>query len=1101
MPVANYQFKILGPMEISRAGESISVSSPKLRILLTALLLNSGTVVSVDDLTDYLWNESQPTNPRAALQTLIRRLRILLGNDELIKNFGSGYRIQIDGDQLDLIRFRNLVKLADQAGDADTRAQLLSDALGIWRGPALSDIQSDSLRRHALVALTEERISTLELHFETNLHLGRHARLVTELRAAAVANPYRERLWGQLMLALYGSGRQAEALEVYQQIRYQLVDELGMEPGEELRNLHESILKSDVSLWVSDGQQPGTKQTLSVPAQLPPQAVGFVGRQDLVDHLSNALLPTVTRTGTPVVVLSGLPGVGKTALAVHIGQRVRSSFPDGQLYVNLRGYESPGQSASLRPEQVLPQFLRSIGVPANQIPTNLTEQVNVFRSRLSGTNTLVVLDNAASIEQVMPLIPGDAGCSVLITSRSQLHGLASGLGARVISIGTLSPDESITLIESMHANAQRTVEPNVMSEVTQLCAHLPLALRIAAANLITAPGGNVEHYLNDLRHGNRLAALSIEGDTTSAVSTAIALSYSATEPDEQHVFRFAGLFPGTEFSANAVAVLADISTAQARTTLNRLKAMNLLQQQTPGRYQFHDLLKEFARDRSAQQDTAQDRAAAIERLGHWYLICVRGAVDVLHSEFVRLEAPAGLGALEAAHFTDESQAMAWLLAERHNLATLIPFFASKGPQHLSWHMADALRGFFWTGNYRTEWREAAQSGLAAATKLGDKHGIASMHRSLANLSNTLGDYHEAIAHHRQSLAMHRELDMPEETAATLNNLGLAQLSLGRVDDAEDSAQEALSISRRVTSQRLAASTLGLLGSIQWTRGDIAHATTTIAESVLIADRIGLHHIISYSLRNLGLVHQATGDLSAARGCFDRAIEVSDRIDSLHDKSIALYGLALVDYDLGSHEAALRSATQALGAFVECGDRTYEIETLCLMSLITESLHDWDDSVRYAALALDLARKIQYTDGEAHARARLAVTDSIFCKADSAIGHADAALAIIDRSANQITVCKVLSQLGPLFFSLEQLDRAEQCALRMLHVSVSSGQRLGVARANRILGSVAAAENDIARAMKHWKHALQVFSDLGIPDAATVRASIDSIDNNDLDRSG
>ncbi|MFH9944549.1 BTAD domain-containing putative transcriptional regulator [Streptomyces murinus] len=1061
------------------------VDSGKLRVLLAALLLRAGSVVDNDRLADWLWDERKPSNPRGTLHTYVRRLRMLLG-DDLVETAAGGYRIDLTGDELDLTRFRRLVRLAQQTETPEERTRLLADALSAWRGAPLADVPSDALRRDESSALEDERLGALEAYFETELHLGRHAQLVKELRTAALDNPLRENFWSLLMLALYRSGRQAEALDVYQQARRELVEQLGVEPGDRLRTLHAGILESDPALAAPHGRR---LDAVTVPAQLPPLALGFVGRDDVVGRIETMLPPASDRTGVPVVVLSGAPGVGKTALAVWLGSRVRGAFPDGQLYVNLRGYEQGGADTQLPPDQVLSQFLRSLGVPADEIPVDPVEQANLYRSKLTGKSVLVVLDNASSVEQVLPLIPGDPGCSVLITSRRQLRSLAVTHGAQVIRVGTLSERESAELVTGMMRQAAVAIEPDVVREVAALCSYLPLALRIAAANLIGAPGGQTEDYLESLRRGNRLAALSVDGDTTSAVSTAIALSYDALTPDDRAIFRLAGLFPGSDFTPAAVSVLADISEAQARTGLSRLETASLLQQPAPGRYQFHDLLREYARDRALVEHGAGERAEALQRLGQWYLAGACAAADVLYSEFVRLAQPERPKATFAVpQFPNESHATAWLLAERRNLMVCVRHFGTHGPHYLSWHLADAMRGFFWTGKYRTEWRETTSVGLSAAETLHDERGIAAMHRSLANLHNTLGDYELAIAHQEKSLALHDKLGMPEEVAATLNNMSLAHLSLGRGAQAKEAAQRALDAAHTIPSPRLEATTQGLLGFIHWTQGDMARATECLTASLATAGDLGLHHISSYSLRNLGLVCQATGELAEARSCFTRALKVSESIDSSYDRSISLYGLALVDLDIGRHESAFDSAQRALSSFQECGDRTYEVETLCLLSAIGAGLGSLPEAARYAATALDGARQIGYVDGEAYALARMAVIDGLL-GGENAARYAEEARSLVEESVNRIARSKILLELAPLYLSLDDPHRAEECAQLALTLSQPTAQRLNMARAKDVLGTVATADGEHLRARSYWNEALEAFTEIGVAEADEVRARL------------
>ncbi|MDI9886791.1 BTAD domain-containing putative transcriptional regulator [Streptomyces sp. HNM0645] len=1071
-------FGILGPLSVTVQGKELALDSAKLRILLAALLVRSGTVVSNERLAEWLWEERKPSNPRGTLHTYVRRLRLLLGDALPLETAAGGYRIDVPEDELDFQRFRGLVRTAHRSEALEERARLLAAALATWRGAALEDVPSSSLHLDECRPMEDERLAALEAYFETDLQLGRHAQLVRELRAAAMDNPLRENFWSMLMLALYRSGRQAEALDVYQQARRHLVEQLGIEPGERLRTLHTGILESDPALAVPDGPGSGAGETGPVPAQLPPLGAGFVGRKAVIDRISASLPPVSGRTSVPVVVLSGPPGVGKTALAVCVGRRVRPTFPDGQLYVDLSGYDRGEAREPLPTEQVLSQFLRALGVPAKQIPVDLVEQANLYRSKLTGKKVLVVLDNAAGVEQVVPLIPGDGGCSVLITSRRQLRSLVVTHGAQLIQVDTLSTPESVDLVAGMMRQAAVAIDPETVREVTALCSCLPLALRIAAANLIGAPGGQTEVYLESLRRGKRLAALSVDGDTTSAVSNAIALSYYALTPDDRVIFRLAGLFPGSDFSPAAVSVLADISEAQARAGLSRLEMASLLQQPAPGRYQFHDLLREYAQDRAAEEHPGPERAEAVERLGRWYLAGVCAAADVLYSEFVRLAEPSvPLETFDAPRHGDESHSMAWLLAERRNLMACVRYFGAHGPHYLSWHIADALRGFFWTGKYRTEWRETTRTALAAAEARADDRGIAAMHRSLANLANTLGDYEWALVHQEKSLAVHDRLGMAEEAAATLNNMSLAHLSLGRGGRAQEAAQRALDIAHTILSPRLEATAKGVLGFIHWTRGDIEGATEYLTASLATAGALGLHHISSYSLRNLGLVHQATGELTEARSYFGQALEVSEAIDSSYDRSVSLYGLALVDLDIGRYDSACESAERALSSFQECGDRTYEVETLCLLSAISGSLGSPQRSARYAATALDGARQIGYVDGEAYALARLAVADGLLGR--DAAGNAEAARSLADSSTNRMARSKILLDLAQLYLTLSAPDRAEECARQVLCLSQPGAQRLNIARAEEVLGAVAASGGDHAQARVHWNRALATFTDIGV----------------------
>ncbi|GAB1642663.1 BTAD domain-containing putative transcriptional regulator [Krasilnikovia sp. MM14-A1259] len=988
--------RLLGPLQVCVHGTPVQITAGKLRVLLAALAMHPDRAVSVGELTDWLWDGADVAHPRGAVQTYVRRLREALRVPGLVETTPGGYLLRLSGVQLDLVQFRRLAAEAGRTDDLRERAGLLRQALGWWRGPALADIPSGTLLRDVGPGLAEERLRVLQARFDVELRLGHHHDLVREIRTAAVDNPLHEPLWAQLMLALYRCGRQAEALDVYQQVRGLLVDRLGTEPGEPLRHLHQRILTGDARLAEPVAHDSGPA---AVPAQIPAAAVGFVGREHELRTALAVLAPDRERTVVPIVLLSGPPGAGKTSLAVQVAHRARQAFPDGQLFVDLRGFDhGPAQA----PTSVLAQFLRALGLPHSAIPLGLDEQVNLYRSQLAGKRMLVVLDNAADQDQVTPLLPGAPGCAVLITSRRRLGGLVVSNGARVLQVGMLAPGESRRLVVDLLAAADVAVSAEVADELAELCAHLPLAISIALAKLVTVAGTDPVRYLADLREGNRLAAFAVDDGDPGAVSATFALSYDALEPAERRAFRLLSLVPGPDFTAEALAALAEVTVAQARRLLDRIAAANLVQQHRPGRFQFHDLLRRYARERLAAHD---DAAPALERLGRWYAAMVDGAADQLHPEFIRLTLPPS-GSPEPSRPGDPHQAMAWLLADRANLVAAIGHFAHSGPRRFAWLLADGLRGFFWTGSYRTDWLETTRAALAAALAEGDDDGTAAMYRSLANLHNTLGDYAQAIAHHHQALAIHRRHGRLEESAATLNNIGLAYLSLGRIAELEAVCREALTIEEQLASPRCRATTLGLLGSVHWYRGETSAALEEFGRSLRISRDLGIHHIESYGLRSLGLAHHALGELDRAQGYFLDAIEVADRIESPYDRSIALYGLALTHRDRGDRAAARDCAERALRDFQECGDRTYEAETMCVLAMLDGDEGDWAGSVRRARQALGAGRRVAHADGIATAHAWLAVTYHRTGRSGPAERHAERARQVLRDGVNRVTEGRV-----------------------------------------------------------------------------------------------
>jgi DNA-binding SARP family transcriptional activator len=586
------EFRVLGPLEVTCAGRAVPIGAGKQRVVLAALLVRANQTVSVDRLIEHLWHDRQPAGARDTLYAYVMRLRkaLVAGGlpAGLIQTAGSGYTIEVEPGSLDLHRYRDLVGragAADTAGDLATESALLRGALDLWRGEVLANVPSESLVQE-MAPLLEERWQVWERRVDVDLRLGRAGELVGPLRALVEEHPARERFWAQLMLALYRSGRQAEALDAYRTVSAFLADELGVDPGADLRSTHRAILTGEEAVVVP---RPAT-----TPAQLPPAPPDFVGRADLVDRVCALLSGD---RASAAVTVSGSPGVGKSALALRVAHRLSGRFPDGQLYADLGAEEQP-----------LPRFLGALGVPPDRVPAAPDEQERLYRSRLAGRRVLVVLDNASAAGQVLPLLTGDPTCPVLVTSRHTLPTLAAFHGARPVPVDVLTPAEARDLLAGMLGDDLVAAEPAAVAELARLCEYLPLALRIAAARLITRPWPRVADYVLELRADDRLSALAIDGDTGS-VRAAIDDSYTALDPDLRRFFRQLSLIPAGELTLRAVAALAGLGADQARRRLDRLASVNLLQHSAAGRYRFRALIREYAALTARQEDPLTASAA------------------------------------------------------------------------------------------------------------------------------------------------------------------------------------------------------------------------------------------------------------------------------------------------------------------------------------------------------------------------------------------------------------------------------------------------------------------------------------------------------------
>lgn len=610
------EFGVLGPLQVD--GEDVGLPA-KLRALLAALLLQANRVVPVDTLIDAIWGESSPASAKVTLQGYVRRLRQRLGSRRIITRF-PGYLIAVPSGELDLDAFashydRGLTAAA--TGDWLAASRMLTAGLALWRGDPLADVQSELLQQSEVPRLTELRLLAIESRVEADLRLGRHAELVAELRHLVSREPMRETLHGQLMLALYRCGRRGDALAVYRHIDRMLRDDLGVSAGSQLRQLHARMLAADPALAWSAA--PAATLARHEPAQLPPDIPDFTARRDEVRQLSQALTAQASRErpgSVAVCVVTGMGGIGKTALAVHVAHQLRERFPDGQLYAELGGAARP-----VAPTEVLSRFLQDLGSPEPRAGDSLADLAARLRTRLAHRKMLIVLDNAADAAQIRPLLPGSAGSGVIVTSRAPLTGLA---GAAHITLGAFSREDSLSLFTAIAGPGRVRADPAAASEVLSYCAGLPLAVRVAAQRLVARPSWDVTHLAARLAdERGRLAEL-VTGDL--AVGASIAASYTALRSGSREssggmsaakLFRLLGLPRRAVLCLNAIAALAGRPRGEVRAMLEELTDARLVDSVAPDVYRIHELIRCFAADLAERVDSAQDRSMALLRIFFW----------------------------------------------------------------------------------------------------------------------------------------------------------------------------------------------------------------------------------------------------------------------------------------------------------------------------------------------------------------------------------------------------------------------------------------------------------------------------------------------------
>ncbi len=856
------EFHVLGPVKVVRDGAVLTVVGTLQRTLLAVLLARAGEPVPVDVLTDLLWPGDR-ANRSQRLQLHVHRLRRLLDEPGRIVFADDAYLLRVEPGELDAARLEGLAdEAADVTGaDPERGATLARAALRLWHGRPFGDLDAPLLTDEAR-RLTERWLAISELRYEAELRCDRHAEVIAELTDLATTYPLRERLCGLLMTALYRLGRQADALAAFRTTRRTLVDELGLEPGPELRAIHQQILSGGgVEL---NAPQPRRV----VPAQLPYDVPDFVGRGPelavLTDELNGGLGPSRIR------ILTGTAGVGKTALVVHWAHRTRAEFPDGQLYVDLRGY-GPGEPAA--PADALAGFLRALGVEVPQIPADLDERAAKFRSLVDGRRILVLLDNARSADQVRPLLPGSTSCLVLVTSRDSLGGLVAREGARRTDLDRLEPDDALHLLRRL-TGSRADAEPDAVVALAEQCARLPLALRIAAES-ITASITPIAELVADLRDDQYgLDVLDAGGDPHTEIRTVFSWSYHHLPDAAARLFRLLGLHPGGTVCQYSISALADRDLRETRRMLEPLLRAHLVEEAVGDRFGMHDLLRAYAAELADQEETPESRKRVRRRLFGRYLKAAVAARALLVPESppVPLDGVEGLG--PDAVFDDLPMVLTWFEAERSTLVAVVRAAALHGDHDIAWRIAAALLNFFNLTKHWDEWIGTHLVGLAAAVRVGDRFGEACVLNGLGVAYDDLSRFDEAIECHDQAAALFEAIGEDHHNAWNLNNLGVVYDRCGRLDEALDRHRQALDLFRAAGDRRGESFSLNNLADVHRQRGELPVATDYVRQALDLQRTADDTHAQRFTLATLGDLHRDSGDTRLAIDCYDQALEIS-----------------------------------------------------------------------------------------------------------------------------------------------------------------------------------------------------------------------------------
>ncbi|MCP2164142.1 AfsR/SARP family transcriptional regulator [Goodfellowiella coeruleoviolacea] len=1107
------EFQLLGPLEIRGDQGRAPIAGNRSTALIVALLMRPNRVVPVDHLIESAWGDDPPRRVSASVQTRIFQLRKSLGEAEAdggrrISTTPAGYLLRVDPGELDLEVFRArraAARKANGMGALDQAATELRAGLALWRGPALAGAEGEFARKVA-AGLDEERLDALEERIEVDLARGQAGAVLAELQDLVGAHPRRERLHGQLMLALYRTGRRDEAFQAFRAAEQILVDELGIEPGPELQELHRRLLADDPALTQHRPAVTVESRSRPVPHQLPADVYHFTGRSEHLnalaavldqadaDHPAEQGAADRAEASTAVVItaIDGTAGVGKTALAVHFGHRIATRFPDGQLYVNLRGFDP--QRPPVPATDALGQFLRALDVDPHQVPLELDEQVMLYQSITSTKRMLVVLDNAADTDQVRPLLPSSPSCFTLVTSRSRLTDLVTDHDAHQLTLGLLTPEEAIALLVRVLGRERVDAEPEAAAELVRLCARLPLAVSIAASNLAARPDRSIAETVSALAEGNRLAALQTGDDELAAVRAAFDLSYHALKPDSRYLFRCLGLVPGPDFTPDAAAALTGLPVAETSTFLRHLVTVHLVEQHAPGRFRLHDLLRLYAQDMAHAEDGDHQCDRAQRRLFEWYLHSADNAVGLVSPEFAQLSRPPVEPSVTPVGFATDTEAVAWLEAERPNLVTAAQHAAGSTPHHaVAWHLADVLHGFVRHRRYHDDWRTVAKAGLEAAIREGDRQAQAAMHHSVSSAHWSRAQYQLAIDHEVRALALSREVAWPQGEAVSLNFLGHIHKELGDTDQAVDYYTRAIAINRANGFRQGETQNLFALGAMSWQRGRIEQSIAYYEQALVIDRELGSTHLEHFHLGCLGSAERDFGEHARAAEHLRQSLAFQRETGARDLESYLLDDLSALSREIGRFQDAFDQASAALAIAVDIDDLGAQSDAHNSVAHAHLCLGRLAEAVEHFQTSLRICQDTGYAYGEALALAGLAVAELRLGRLAEASTHADKALALTRRTGYRLLEGLTLTHLAAIHLARGELAQARGFARQALAIHEESGHRLDRARTLRVLGQVCEATGNPTEAVAHWRQALALFGDVRIPEADDVRERLAEAD--------
>ncbi|MET9227895.1 BTAD domain-containing putative transcriptional regulator [Lentzea sp. NPDC003310] len=867
------RYRLLGPLQIWRGGVELRLGGPRQRTLLAALALHANETVSFEHLSEAVW-ESPPAAPESNIRTYVAALRKLVQDD--LVTVPGGYRLRVADDEVDVAVFSRLCAAGDEAlkqGDHREAAARYEEALALWRGPALDGLTVGPRLEAELTLLQERRLTVAEQHARLSIELGQGERLIAELRRLTKQFPLREQLWLQLMHALQRANRPAEALQAFEDVRVLLADELGTDPGSELRELHARLLRGD---------QP--RPALNT---LPRDVADFTGRTIEIDRLTRAV------TGKAAVVISaidGMPGVGKTTLAVHLAHRLE--YPDGQLFIDLHAHTAG--RAPVEPTDALDVLLRALGI--EEIPVSLDERAAMWRGELSRRKLLVVLDNAVSADQVRPLLPGVPGSLVLVTSRARLVELE---GTSTLTLDVLSEAEALQLFATIVGDERGTDE--AAREVVELCGRLPLAVRLAAGRLRSRPTWTTAHLATRLREG-RLSEL----------DAVFALSFSQLPTGHQRLFGLLGLHHGTDFDVDQAAALGELDPLECDGMLEDLVDVHLLESATLGRYRMHDLLRQYA------QSKVDGSREPLTRLLDHFLDTANQATRLMSPAARKYEVDISYRPESRLVLRDYDHAVEWLETERQTLVAAVALSLDGDWRTHTWQLARALTFFCMVRGHTRDWATINELALEAAKD--EPAALAITTKNYAMVFWQTAQYPKAIHYNEQAIEMLRELGDLQGVAGTLNNLSLVYRTLGRHAEAADLLEQAITVARQLGDRHLESQAMSNVSNIYSALGRYDEALQACTSALALMREMGSRRDEADTQSALGMILHAMGRHAEALEALESALAAVRAIGDVTTETVVLNYLGEVLTAAGRPTEAVTRLREALELAERIDDR-------------------------------------------------------------------------------------------------------------------------------------------------------------------------------------